>query len=219
MMLKPALFATAAIVITVMTLYFARDSVRLAIGDFLVVHDELQPADAIHVIAGPDNTRIDYGVQLFQKGYARQIIFTGGWCDCINANSALHSRQRAIDQGVPAEAIVIDSTEIMSTYAEVGRLQEIISHSRPPIRSVIGVSDPFHMWRSRWTYRQVLGQQIPVQMAPVPFEQGPYRRYWWRDPASRQYVRDEYAKIVYYFARYKFSSGAAQDWLASLDRE
>jgi len=37
------------------------------IGDFLVVEDDLRPADVIHIIAG-DDYRTDYAIQLYQQG-------------------------------------------------------------------------------------------------------------------------------------------------------
>ena len=85
--------------------------------------------------------------------------------------------------------------------------------------SPIVVSDPFHMRRARWTYKRVLGDNIEVQMAPVPFEMTSYRRRWWTDQASRIYVQDEYKKVVYYILRYQISRGKFRDWLASKDRE
>lgn len=70
------LIVPATVVLLGATLFLFREPIALAIGDSLVVQDKLKPADAIYVISGPDNTRIDYGIRLFQQGYARQIIFT-----------------------------------------------------------------------------------------------------------------------------------------------
>jgi uncharacterized SAM-binding protein YcdF (DUF218 family) len=218
-MLKPILIMATVAVLLGAILCLIREPILLFIGDFLVVRDDLQSADAIHVIAGPDNTRIDYAIQLYQQGYAKRIIFTGGWCRCLEANAAEYGRERALQQGVPPEAIAIDGSEVTSTYAEIGQLQEVISHSQGPTRSVIGVSDPYHMRRARWTYRHVLGDQVSVQMAPVPFELSPYQRRWWTDDESRQYIEDEYLKIAYYYARYQFGVGPLGRWLAALDRE
>jgi hypothetical protein len=75
------------------------------------------------------------------------------------------------------------------------------------------------MRRARWTYRRVLGNQVSVHMAPVPFEVSPYQRHWWIDEATRKYVRDEYGKTIYYVARYQFAWGPLKEWLASLDPE
>jgi uncharacterized SAM-binding protein YcdF (DUF218 family) len=217
-MIKPILIVGAAILFLGSTLILVREPILLAMGDFLVVQDELQAADVIHVIAGPDD-RTDYAIQLYQRGYAKQIFFTGGFCTFHNYYHGQHGQERALEQGIPREAIAIDDAQVISTYEEAVRLKEFIAHSRSPVRSVIVVSDPFHMWRSRWAYRQVLGDQVGLRMAPVPFEAGPYQRRWWTGEASRQYVKEEYLKIAYYYARYQFGLGPLGKWLASFDRE
>jgi uncharacterized SAM-binding protein YcdF (DUF218 family) len=172
----------------------------------------------IHVIAGRDY-RTAYAIQLYQQGYGEQIFFTGGWCISHNLYHGQHGKDLALEQGVPSEAIAIDDSDVTSTYSEAVRLKEYIASSLVPVHSVIVVSDPYHMRRVRWTYRRVLGDEIRLQMAPVPFELSPYQRQWWIDEASRQYVWDEYLKLAYYYARYKFSSGPLRQWLVSLDRE
>jgi len=200
------------------TLLLAHEPILQAIGDHLVVQDALQPADVIHIIAGADY-RAEYAIRLYQEGYGKRLFFTGGWCPEIQGEHGEWGRALALARGVPAGAIVTDDTDVTSTYAEVLRLRAYIAQSPEPIRSVIVVSDPFHMRRVQWTCWRVLGPGIRVQMAPVPFELTPYQRRWWADPASRQYVGEEYLKAVYYIARYQLAFGRLKEWLASLDRE
>jgi uncharacterized SAM-binding protein YcdF (DUF218 family) len=216
--MKAILIITLPIVLLGTTLFLIHERILLAVGDFLVIQDELQPADVIHVISGPDD-RTHYAIQLYRQGYARQIFFTGGWCTFHNYYHGQHGQQRALEQGVPPEAIALDDSQVTSTYDEALRLKEYIAGSQTPIRSVIVVSDTFHMRRARWTYRHLLGDQVSIQMAPVPFELSPYQRRWWTDDKSRQYVKEEYVKLAYYYARYQFGVGPLGKWLASLDRE
>lgn len=200
------------------TLFLTHEHILLAIGNFLVIKKDLAPADIIHVIAGPDY-RTDYAIKLYKQGYCKQIFFTGGWCHSHNLYHGQHSKESAVKQGIPLEAITTDDSEVTSTYSEAVRLKEFIAQSLVPIHSVIIVSDPFHMRRSRWTYQKVLGDKIMVQMAPVPFEFTEFKLIWWTDAKSRKYVKDEYLKTLYYHARYKFSWGKLREWLASLDKD
>ena len=188
------------------------------IGDALVVADVLQPVDVIHVIAG-DDYRTDYAIQLFQKGYGKTLFYTGGWCQIHLYRHGEHARERSLARGVPPSAIAFDDTTVISTYMEAERLKEWITHSSTPVRSIIVVSDPFHMRRSRWIYERIFGDQVRVIMAPVPFALTPFQRTWWKDPESRENVKDEYSKFIYYLFRYQYSSGKFRDWLASLDTE
>jgi uncharacterized SAM-binding protein YcdF (DUF218 family) len=146
------------------------------------------------------------------------LFFTGGWCEIHHNRHGEYGKARSLAQGVSMNAIAIDDSKVTSTYMEAEKLKSWMAHSLTPIHSVIVVSDPFHMRRARWTYRKVLGHNIEVQMAPVPFERTSYRRHWWTDQASRRFVQDEYKKLVYYFLRYQISSGKLKDWLASMDR-
>ena len=198
-------------------LFSCRESLLQAAGDYLVIQDNLHAADVIAVVSGPDD-RTDYAIDLYQRGLGARLFFTGGWCDTIQGLHGERGKARALAQGVPEAAIAVDDTEVTSTYAEAVRLNAYIDALPTWVQSVIIVSDPYHMRRARWTYQRVLPQETNVQMAPVPFGLSPYQRQWWRDAASTQFVKDEYLKMVYYLARYQFSTGQIQEWLASLDQ-
>lgn len=207
-----------AIVFLGTSIFIFHERILLIFGDFLIIQDELHPADLIHVIAGLDH-RTDYAIHLYKLGYGKRIFFTGGWCLIHNHYHGEYSKKRALDQGIPLEAIVTDDSHVTSTYSEIVRLRKFIEKSSKPIHSVLVVSDPYHMRRARWTYRQVLGKEITVKMAPVPFDLSPYRHRWWAERESRKMVKEEYLKLVYYIARYQFSWSFLKDWLASLDRD
>jgi uncharacterized SAM-binding protein YcdF (DUF218 family) len=183
-----------------------------------VIQDSLHRADVIHVIAGEDY-RTEYAIQLYQQGLGNTLFFTGGWCTVHLYRHGEHARELAIAHGVSSDAVAIDDSKVTSTYMEAERLKEWIDQSPFPVRSIIVVSDPFHMRRARWTYETIFGESIEIQMAPVPFERTPYQSLWWKDAQSRQNVREEYSKFVYYVFRYQLSWGFVRDWLASLDTE
>ncbi|HLO14541.1 MAG TPA: YdcF family protein [Anaerolineales bacterium] len=199
------------------SLILFRERILISIGGFLIVQDTLKPADVIHVIAGEDY-RTDYAFQLYQQGYGKTVFFTGGWCESHLYGHGARAREKALARGVPLDVIASDDATVMSTYMEAERLKEWIASRASPVKSIIVVSDPFHMRRARWTYRKVFGNQIQIQMAPVPFELTPYQLIWWKDVQSRQYVRDEYEKFVFYLFRYQYSWGFLRDWLASFDK-
>ena len=213
MTLMPQLLILIMVLVIVL-----RIPVLLMLGDFLVIHDNLHPADVIHVISGLDY-RTDYGIQLMKEGYGRQIFFTGPWCSEIQDVHANRGAQRALSQGISPLAIATDSTEIISTHEEATRLKFFINQSPTLMKSVIIVSDPFHMRRALWTYRHVLGKGIEIQMAPVPFENTPFQRQWWEDDASSNMVKEEYLKYVYYIIRYGLHWKPLSNWLATFDRE
>jgi uncharacterized SAM-binding protein YcdF (DUF218 family) len=207
----------ALIVIGGLALFLTRERWLSSFSNFLIIKDELKPADVIHVIAGEDY-RTDYAIQLYKRDLGKTLFFTGGWCTFHQYHHGKHAEERALAQGVPANAIAYDDASVISTYMEVQRLQEWIGQRPAPVHSVIVVSDPFHMRRARWTCKKVLGERIEVQMAPVPMELTPHRLRWWTDPVSRRYVRAEYEKLIYYVLRYQISRGKLRAWLAAKDR-
>jgi len=208
---KLVAYGFLALILVALVLCLSWRPILLAVGDFLVVQDELVPADVIHVVSGPDY-RVDHSIQLYKQGYGKQLFYTGG------AGQAGNDRRRAIRQGVLPEAITADGSPVTSTYSEAVRLQAFIAQSETPIRSVIVVSDAYHMRRTKWAYQRVLGDQVQVRMSPVPFESSPLQREWWADRRSLKRVFEEYVKLAYYWARYKVFQGSVQEWLASLDR-
>jgi uncharacterized SAM-binding protein YcdF (DUF218 family) len=184
-----------------------------AIGDSLVIHDVLVPVDVIHVIAGEDYRTL-YAIKLYQQGYAKALFFTGGWCNQHGYFHGVHALDLALAAGIPRQAIAYDDSQVSSTYDEVVLLQKYLTDKQPTYRSIMVVSDPYHMRRSQWTYRHVLGKAFTSLMAPVPFEQTRFAPRWWSDKASSRYVMDEYQKMVYYFFRYQLN----MHWLAVLDK-
>jgi len=198
----------------VVSLFMFRQQILQKIGNFLIVTSDLYPVDVIHVIAG-DDYRTEYAIQLYKQGYAKYIFFTGGWCKIHGWDHGIHGQQLALSRGIPLEAIAVDDASVTSTYSEIVRLNAWIEQGSDPVRSVIMVSDPFHMRRTMWTSHFVLGDEIRVLSAPIPFDQTPYTSQWWLDGPSEKYVKDEYIKLAYYFLRYQLS----MEWLASLDKD
>ena len=184
-----------------------------AIGNALVIQDTLRPVDVIHVIAG-DDFRTEYAFQLYQQGYARMLFFTGGWCHEHGYFHGIHALQLALQAGIPQDAVAYDDARVESTYDEALLLQKYLAENRPDYHTIMVVSDPFHMRRARWTYQHILGSNYTIFMAPVPFDQTPFKQQWWTDPVSTKYVKEEYQKIVFYFFRYQLH----MTWLSSFDK-
>jgi uncharacterized SAM-binding protein YcdF (DUF218 family) len=188
----------------------------LSIGNFLAARSVLEKGEIVHVISGADS-RADYGIELVKAGYAPKIFFTGGWCDEINGYHGQRGKQRALKQGVAEDAITTDDSKVVSTYDEALRLKAYLDKQPQQTRSIIVVSDPFHMRRVAWTYRSVFGPNMKIILAPVPFEKTQFNPRWWLDADSARNVGEEYAKLGYSLLRYQFASGWFKDWLVSLD--
>lgn len=117
--------------------------------------DETRPADAIIVLGSQVHAdgqpsfslraRTQRAIQLYQAGYAPTLFLTGG-LGRFPPSEAQVMRRLALAAGVPDSALVLDETatstqESMQTAARVARERGW--------RTVLVVSDPFHMLRSR----------------------------------------------------------------------
>ncbi|MBN1260760.1 MAG: YdcF family protein [Anaerolineae bacterium] len=172
------------------------------IGEFLVVADPVQTADAIVPLAGGD-TRSVYAARLFQQGCAATYVAT---------NMPLHApgirqsygelvRQEAIWQGVPEEAIVVIPEEVETTYEEAQAVRALSAERG--WRTVLVVTDPYHTRRARIIFHDVFADAgITLLMAPV--EGHAYRpRTWWRDRDSLRETWTEYLKLALYALGYR----------------
>ncbi len=213
-----ALLAGLALAGLLIGVLFLPGGILSGLGSYLAVADALRPVDVIHVLSGPDGNTA-YALELYRQGYARYLFFSGGWCEGHQVFHGAWGRENAIAAGVPAERIGIDDSPTISTCQEAEALRRWIDSSPIPIRAVMVVSDPYHMRRAQWTFRQVLGEEVALVMAPVPFAQTAYRARWWTERNSAGAVGKEYVKMVYYLARYQYSRGWFKDWLASLNTD
>lgn len=88
--------------------------------------------------------RIDHAIDLWRRGFAPKIIFTGGFGDRDTTSEAAVGQRYALEHGVPVKDILIENSgrSTAESLQQVARLMEA-----EPSRTVILVSDPFHMLR------------------------------------------------------------------------
>ncbi|CAN7528405.1 YdcF family protein [Pseudoxanthomonas sp. LjRoot143] len=117
--------------------------------------DDAQPADAIIVLgaaaydAKPSpvfEERIRHGIDLYKRGLAPTLIFTGGYGGTgARFSESQVARRYALRQGVPERAILIES---LSRNTHDNLRQARILMQQHKLHSVIIVSDPLHMARA-----------------------------------------------------------------------
>src|SRR5580765_763843 len=115
--------------------------------------DDARPSSAIVVLGAAQyvgrpspvlRARLDHAIDLWRRGMAPRIIFTGGFGEHDTTSEAAVSERYAIEHGVPARAILIENTG-RSTLESLRRVAALMDGE--PSREVILVSDPFHMLR------------------------------------------------------------------------
>jgi len=133
--------------------------------------DEADRADAIVVLgaaaydARPSpvfTERIRHGLDLYRRGYARTLIFTGGYGSGARFSESQVARRFALREGVPEEAILIETLS-QTTFENLARARDLMVEHR--IRRIVVVSDPLHMARALRLCRELgidaLGSPTP----------------------------------------------------------
>ena len=117
--------------------------------------DQAAPADAIVVLgaaaydAQPSpvfEARIEHGLDLYRDGYAKTLIFTGGYGGSrARFSESQVARRYALRQGVPEDAILIEAVSRTTHDNLIEARRLMLDHD---LRRVIIVSDPLHMARA-----------------------------------------------------------------------
>ena len=134
--------------------------------------DDAAPADAIIVLgaaaydAKPSpvfEERIRHGIDLYDRGLAPTLIFTGGYGGVgARFSESQVARRYALRQGVPEKAILIESLS-RNTHDNLRQARTLMQQHG--LHRVIVVSDPLHMSRALRLSRQLgidaLGSPTP----------------------------------------------------------
>lgn len=138
----------------------ARDGAR--VSDAIVV------LGAAQYVGRPSpvlRARLDHALDLWQRGMAPRIIFTGGMGLGDTTSEAAVSRMYALRHGVPDTAILMED-EGRTTRESLAAVATIMRGRQ--LRTAILVSDPFHMLRLR-----ILSTQYGVDAFTSPTKTSP----------------------------------------------
>ena len=136
--------------------------------------DRARASDAIVVLGAAQyvgrpspvlRARLDHALDLWQRGLAPRLIFTGGTGVGDTVSEAAVSRLYALKHGVPDTAILMEN-EGRTTRESLAAVS-VIMHARQ-MRTAILVSDPFHMLRLR-----ILSTQYGVDAYTSPTKTSP----------------------------------------------
>ena len=115
--------------------------------------DEARPADAIVVLGAAQyegrpspvlRARLDHALDLYQRGLAPVVIVTGGIGVGDTTSEAMVGRNYLARRGIPDSAIVMEARGL-TTSQSLHSVRTMVDGL--PGRSVLLVSDPFHMLR------------------------------------------------------------------------
>jgi uncharacterized SAM-binding protein YcdF (DUF218 family)/glycosyltransferase involved in cell wall biosynthesis len=143
---------------------------------------------------GGAQERLKQAVDLFKAGYAPALILSSGYVYSFREAEVM--RALAIDQGIPASAIILED-RAANTYQNVTFVGRILREQR--WRQILLVSSPYHMRRALLVWRR---QAPDVAVVPAPAPESQF--YEHGRGATLEQVRaiaQEYIAIAAYWRR------------------
>lgn len=200
-------FLAATLLAIPILLFVFRTNVFAAAGSFLVVSDELEPADMIFLLNGDTTTRPYHASQLFHRNLAPKVVIArmedsesvklGAYPNPTDSNITVLKQT-----GVPEDRIVQlrPPKGVMHTIDEANALLNYVKANKT--HRIILVTSDLHSRRSRYTFRKVLeGTGIELSMAPTPdLKYG--AQDWWHSEDGIIGLQNEYIKLFYYYYKY-----------------
>lgn len=90
--------------------------------------------------------RLDYALWLYKEGYVEYLLVTGGLGEGKKVTEAFAMQQYLLEQGVPAEAILLED-KATSTYENLLYSQQVMDSVQ--LKSALVISHDYHMARAK----------------------------------------------------------------------
>ena len=175
-------------------------------GNWLMVEDKLEQADAIFLLGGGAFDRVNETVILLEQGFADKVICSGAWIPGVlkllknELMEAEVSRIGLVKNNGVDQANVDVILEGTSTKEES---ELILAYcQKHQFKTVIVLSSKFHTRRVSMVFKPLLepaGIKVIIHGAPSS-------RYseaeWWKYESGMIMVNNEYMKHLYYFLKY-----------------
>jgi uncharacterized SAM-binding protein YcdF (DUF218 family) len=134
-----------------------RDDVE-TLWDYHDMHHELRPCDVGIGLGSHDPGVAMVAVELFRRGMFPRIVFTGAnsptTVDRFPRGEAVHYREYAIEHGVPAESVLIE-TEATNTGQNIEFTRHLLAKHQVDADSVIIMSRPYQQRRAYATCKKL----------------------------------------------------------------
>jgi uncharacterized SAM-binding protein YcdF (DUF218 family) len=150
-------------------------------------------ADAVVAISGGNTTsRAEEAVALYKNGWTKTLIFSGAALDPESPSNAEVMKKQAVSEGVPAEAILLDTTS-NNTPENADNIRLVAQKHN--IHSIILVTSPYHQARASVLFKKVFNNYGYVRNHPTSTDTS-WSSYWWLQPYNWYLVLTEMIKTI-----------------------
>jgi len=171
-----------------------------AVGHWFFVPSNEANADVIVVLAGGGPERLCHGIELYKRGLAPELWYTGDKpvetrSDFMDSEQALNFASR---YGVPKEKIILLPST--STYEDGKSIAALINKKK--IKSILLVTSWYHSRRAMNVIRHCMADKnVAVYMScstNLPYSPD----NWWKDEEGLVAVNNEMIKTALYWRRH-----------------
>ncbi|MGB9613017.1 MAG: YdcF family protein [Candidatus Margulisiibacteriota bacterium] len=196
--MRNKLFWLFLLVVILIGSYFSYPFILMGMANYLIVQDEIKPADVIVVLGGDNNgERVEEGVKLFKRGYAPYLLMSGGplaW----KLTQAQWMKKQAVESGIPPKFILIQEKSRSTIEDAKFCLPILMEHN---FKSVILVTSPYHTRRARRVFQKICAPQ-GIKVLVYPAQKSDFNPVgWWRKHEDTAYVVWEYVAFVLYLLK------------------
>lgn len=151
-------------------------------------------ADAVVVVSGGDTySRTAAGVDLFKRGWADYIVFSGAAYDKTGPSNAAEMMRQAEAAGVPSDVILIDE-ESVNTRQNADYSRQILNQYN--LSDIILVTSGYHQRRASLEFNK-LADLYTVRDYPIHDKDWGW--FWWLTPRGWWLTGGELAKIIGFY--------------------
>lgn len=171
----------AAVLVVIMAAAWA---IR-GVGQWLVVQDALEPAQAIVVLSGRMPVRAREAAEIYRKGFASQVWITRPASPEEElrqmgigfVGEEFYNQRVLIQLGVPTDAIRVLDKPVINTEQEVLEISDALRQERGS--KVIVVTTKPHTRRVKAIWKRLVGNS-PRLMVRFASQDGYDGAHWWR---------------------------------------
>ncbi|HMC90549.1 MAG TPA: YdcF family protein [Gemmataceae bacterium] len=189
-------------------LYLLRQPLLRAAGEFWVVNEPLEAADAI-LLLSDDNYLADRAVraaELYHAGWAPRVVASGRQLRRYAGISEL-MRRDLLERGVPANSVVVFPHTSDSTREEAQALGRLVVERG--WRRVVVVTSNYHTRRARYIFRRVFPPAVQVRVTPARDTYYDPDGWWHSRQGVKIFFRETWGTLVAFWElRHKESPAA-----------
>ncbi len=185
-----------------------------ALGGHLVSIDEPQQSDIIVVLMGSGPDRMLGAVDLYQQGYADEIVMVRnmvrGYDLVVSQGIKIPhdtdtAREVAIQSGVPPQKVIILPGDALCTQDEAIQVREYLKE-RKDIDALIIVTSQSHSGRAKKIFVKAmrsLDREVRIRSSPTVYDDFEAKR-WWKDREDLKNGFLEYLKLFNFYLKEQF---------------